>query len=97
MTCVARERGLRVLLNGVEVIAEAADVELEDGWREHVEELFFEDADHEMRYDMSLDGIEDDPSLQAAGIAPLCFEDWFTPFNDQRSLPPHAMNRPQSL
>jgi hypothetical protein len=91
LACVAQELGLRLLLDQVEVVAESADVELEAGWREHLEELLFEDVDHEMLYDLSLDGIEDDPSIQPPGMAPMRFEDWFTPFNDDRALPLYAL------
>jgi hypothetical protein len=40
---------------------------------------------------MSMDGIEDDPSVQPPGMAPMRFEDWFTPFNDERSVPPYVL------
>ena len=92
LACVAQELGLRLLLDQVEVVAESADVELESGWREHLEELLFEDLDHELLYDMSLDGIEDDPSIQPPGMAPMRFEDWFTPFNHDRTLPVYVMS-----
>jgi hypothetical protein len=90
LACVAQELGLRVLLDQVEIVAEAADVKLDDDWRNHLEELLFEDIDHELLYDMALDGIEDTPSLQPPGMAPMRFDDWFTPFNEDRHLPPYA-------
>jgi hypothetical protein len=91
LACVAQELGLRLLLNHVEVVADTSDVLLQDGWREHVEEMLFEDVDHELLYDMSFDGIEDDVSAQPPGMAPMRFEDWFAPFNSERSLPPYAL------
>jgi hypothetical protein len=91
LACVAQELALRVLLDQTELVAELADVELSEGWRKHLEEHLFEDLDHEMLYDPSLDGIEDDPSAQPPGTASMRFEDWFTPFNEERTLPPYAL------
>lgn len=91
LACVAQELGLRVLLDRVEIVAEAADVALDDDWRGHLEELLFEDLDHEFLYDPAYDGIEDDPASQPPGMAPMRFEDWFRPFNNERTLPPYAL------
>jgi hypothetical protein len=96
LACVAQELGLRVLLNQVEVVAETADVALEDGWRGHLEDMLFEDLDHEMLYDPAYDGIEDDPASQPPGMAPMRFEDWFKPFNEERTMPPYALSRASS-
>jgi hypothetical protein len=96
LACVAQELGLRVLLNQVEVVAESADVALDDGWRGHLEEMLFEDLDHEMLYDPAYDGIEDDPASQPPGMAPMRFEDWFKPFNEERTMPPYALSRASS-
>jgi len=96
LACVAQELGLRVLLNQVEVVAESADVALDDGWRGHLEEMLFEDLDHEMLYDPAYDGIEDDPASQPPGMAPMRFEDWFKPFNEERTMPPYALWRVSS-
>lgn len=94
LACVAQELGLRVLLDRVELVAEAADVALDDGWRSHLEDLFFDDLDHELLYDPACDGIEDDPASQLPGMAPMRFEDWFKPFNSERTLPPYALPAP---
>jgi len=91
LASVAQELGLRVLLNQVEVVADAADVALDDDWRGHLEDLLFEDVDHELLYDPAYDGIEDDPESQPPGMAPMRFEDWFRPFNDERTMPPYAL------
>ncbi len=90
LSCVAQELGLRILLNETEVVADSADVALDENWREHLEELLFEDADHELLYNPAFDGIEDEPASQPPGMAPMRIEDWFKPFNDERSLPPYA-------
>jgi hypothetical protein len=96
LASVAQELGLRVLLNLVEVVADTAGVALDDGWRGHLEDLLFEDIDHELLYNPAYDGIEDDPESQPPGMAPMRFEDWFEPFNDERTMPPYALPRAPS-
>jgi hypothetical protein len=96
LASVAQELGLRILLNQVEVVAEAAGVALNDDWRGHLEDLLLEDTDHELLYDPAFDGIEDDPASQPPGMAPMRFEDWFKPFNKERTMPPYALPRTSS-
>ena len=93
LASVAQELGLRILLNLVDIVAETAGVTLDDGWRGHLEEILFEDIDHEMLYNPAYDGIEDDPESQPPGMAPMRFEDWFKPFSDERTMPPYALPR----
>src|SRR3984885_12318639 len=96
LACVAQELGLRILLDHVEVVAEAADAALPDGWRGHLEDLLFDDLDHELLYDPAHDGIEENPAPHSPVLAPMRFTDWFRPFNDERTLPPYALPAPQS-
>jgi hypothetical protein len=96
LACVAQELGLRILLDRVEGVAVAADVALDDGWRSHLEDLLFEDLDHEFLYDPAYDGIEGDAASQPPGMAPMRFDDWFKPFNNERTLPPYALPTPPS-
>lgn len=91
LTCVAQELCLRVLLNEVEVMADLAVVTLDDNWRGHLEDILFEDLDHELLYDPAYDGIEEDPDSQPPGMAPMAFSDWFAPFSAERSMPPYAL------
>jgi hypothetical protein len=97
LACVAQELALRMILNGAEFQLELAEVKLSDGWRAEIEDALFEDLDHEMLFDASLDGIEDD-SEQLAELrsAPLAFADWFTPFNAERHLPPYLLDDPDA-
>lgn len=67
LASVAQELSLRLLLNQVEIVAEAAGVALDDDWRGHLEDILFEDIDHELLYDPAHDGIEDDPESQPPG------------------------------
>ena len=92
--CVAEELALRLILNGAEVQLELAEVDLEDDWRSVVEAALFEDPDHEMLFDASLDGIEDDADFLATlGAAPMGFADWFKPFKPERHLPPYLLDQ----
>jgi hypothetical protein len=92
--CVAEELALRLILNGAEIQLELAEVDLEDDWRAVVEAALFEDPDHEMLFDASLDGIEDDAEFLAAlGAAPMGFTDWFKPFKSERHLPPYLLDQ----
>jgi hypothetical protein len=93
LACVAQELALRMILNGAEFQLELAEVKLSDGWRSEIEDALFEDLDHEMLFDASLDGIEDDSeSLAELRSAPLAFADWFTPFTPERHLPPYLLD-----
>ena len=97
LACVAQELALRMILNGAEFQLELAEVKLSDGWRSTVEDALFEDLDHEMLFDASLDGIEDDSeSLAELRSAPLAFADWFRPFNSDRHLPPYLLDEPDA-
>jgi hypothetical protein len=96
LSCVAEELALRLLLNGAALQLELAEVELNEGWRGVVEDALFEDPDHEMLFDASLDGIEDEPeSLASLGSASMAFADWFKPFKSERHLPPYLLDQPE--
>ena len=82
---MAQELGLRVLLDHVEVGGKRLTWPWPDDWRGHLEDLLFEDLDHELLYDPAHDGIEEDPARQPPGMAPMRFTDWFRPFNDRRT------------
>ena len=98
LSCVAEELAVRALLDEVEVQADVADIELDRGWRGHLEEHVFDDVDHELLYDPALDGIEDQPALGPPGMAPMSFDWWFVPFNPDRPLPPYILDdRPDAV
>ena len=55
---------------------------------EALQELSFEDRDFEWLYDLSQDGVVDDPEVSRfAGFANLNFEDWFKPFRKSAQVP----------
>jgi hypothetical protein len=92
VACIAQELAVRLLLDGAEAQLELGNIELDPGWRGAVEEALFEDPDHEMLFDASIDGIEDDTDfLTSVGAAPMAFADWFRPFNPGRHLPPYLI------
>lgn len=91
LACVAEELALRVLLDEAEARLDEAGLDLPH-WRSTIEDYLFEDADHEMLFDPSLDGIEDDEDFLArTRTAPMAFPEWFTPFNDERPIPPYLL------
>lgn len=95
LACVAQELALVLLLNEAEQQLELADLDLGD-WRDTVEDHLFEDNDHEILFNPSLDGAEDDKAFLAqTGAAPMAFPDWFTPFNPERHLPPYLLDQPR--
>lgn len=67
-----------------QIIRYAIDDAASDESREELqalEDLSFEDRDFEWLYDLSHDGITDDPEVaRTFGFANLRFEDWFKPF-----------------
>lgn len=89
-TCVAQELGLRLLLDGVEVLAGSyPGLELADNWRARAEDSLFEDLDHETLYSPAFDGISSDPSYAHLGMADLNLSSWFVPFSG-RAVNPYA-------
>lgn len=80
---VAEEIALRLLLDRVEMMNELHDLNLDSGWRGALEDLLFEDVDHEYLYDES---APLEAEFLPAGAAPLTFDAWFTPFRS----PPHS-------
>lgn len=63
---------------------------LEQPWL-HPDEYLLEDLDFEALYEHDMDGIENDPGLQARiGIEVSPIEHWFSPFNDTRIVHPYT-------
>ncbi|MDQ0096023.1 hypothetical protein [Paeniglutamicibacter psychrophenolicus] len=89
-SCVAQELALRLLFNGVEILQDMyPELELPDGWRPMLEDLMFEDLDHEFLYEPGLDGIAGDSSLGHLRIVNLDVAHWFAPFH-QHTVNPYA-------
>jgi len=57
--------------------------------------MLLEDLDYQYLFDPEMDGIEDDPGLQAGmGVYLPNVVDWFTPFNPERLVHPYAQTTP---
>jgi len=87
--CVSQELLLRSLLDSVLVCQETYDVPLAEDWRSLLEEMMYEDLDHQYLYAPSADGFENDPDPDL-GMTPMTFDTWFVPFDHDRHLPPYA-------
>jgi hypothetical protein len=74
------------------MLAEEAGLELDEGWREDVEQFLLEDTDADLLYNEDLDGFEDYLGSIGAGVASMKFEHWFEPFSDARHVPPYAVS-----
>jgi hypothetical protein len=95
--CVAQELGLRLLLDQAEVQLDDAEVPVSPGWRPWLEEYLFEDPDHEMLYEPTVDDDRRDgsPDDEVGAGVPMRFEDWFAPFGSARPLPPFLITGPE--
>lgn len=90
-SCVAQELCVRLWLNQAEVLEDEYDIPLPEDWKVLLEDVLFEDLDHEYLFDPAADGFEDDPDFGPAGMARMRFEDWFRPFNSHRFVPLYAL------
>ena len=76
-SCVAEELAVHILVTeATRILAE----EGEDPDYGAFEDLYLQDADVELLYDLSFDGIEDTKTAEDLGMDHLHFEDWFKPF-----------------
>lgn len=89
VSCVAQELALRLVFNRVEMLQDQNDLQLEEDWRSLAEELLFWDTDHELLYDLRVDGFEESTHPHA-GMSDMRFERWFDPFNDDVVVNPYA-------
>ncbi|MEP6562842.1 MAG: hypothetical protein ABJD68_17415 [Nakamurella sp.] len=88
-SCVAQELGLRLVLDRMADNIDMWGMIVDRRGRTHLEEALFEDLDHELLYDPSMDGFENEPDT-VQGMTPMDFDSWFVPFNSKRHLPPYA-------
>lgn len=87
-SCVAQELALRLVFNRMELLEDLyTELELPDDWRSMLEDLMFEDTDHEFLYDPSMLGIGSDPKFAHMRVVNLDIADWFTPFVDSTVNP----------
>ncbi len=84
---VAHELALRLLLNEADRIRQDAGIELPGDWRSELEQVLFEDLDHEFLYDGR--GIEQIIG-GIAGMMPMDIGSWFAPFSPDSRPAPYA-------
>jgi hypothetical protein len=92
LSCVAEELLLRLWMETTEATLDLYGL-LTPGTAEalgSLRENVYEDLDHEWLYDPAMDGIDQDPAAAHLGIAPMGIKDWFTPFNEHRTVHPYA-------
>lgn len=83
--CVAEELALRHLVELAEALLELEGAD-HPGFEEYLD-LAYQDFDHELLWDMSLDGLEDSEIGRHMGIGHLRPEEWGRPFGN--TPPPH--------
>jgi hypothetical protein len=76
-SCVAEELSLRILVTEAEGLLEEDGVKAEFGT---FEDVYLQDADVELLYNLAFDGIEDSETGDELGLDHLRFENWFKPF-----------------
>jgi hypothetical protein len=87
-TCTAEE----IIRHAIGAIAEELcdEADLGQPWL-HPDEMLQEDMDFEYLYQEKMDGLEDDPGMQAGlGLHVPPVSDWFAPFNAERMVHPYA-------
>ncbi|MGW5864645.1 hypothetical protein ACWFRJ_21005 [Streptomyces sp. NPDC055239] len=97
LSCVAEELVLKLLLREAEVTLETFGL-LDEGVSAALErfaDLVYEDMDHELLYDDSMDGVDESEVGAALGIAPMGITSWFTPFDEDRYVHPYAADDPE--
>jgi hypothetical protein len=91
-TCTAEEIIRHALGVIAEELCDAAN--LGQPWL-HSDEMLLEDTDFEYLYEEEMDGLEDDPGMQAGlGLNVPPVSDWFAPFNLSRIVHPYAETAP---
>ncbi|MFF1694656.1 hypothetical protein ACFVXC_13650 [Streptomyces sp. NPDC058257] len=97
LSCVAEELVLKLLLREAEVTLETFGL-LDEGVSAALDrfaDLVYEDMDHELLYDDSMDGVDESEVGAALGIAPMGITSWFTPFDKGRYVHPYAADDPE--
>lgn len=85
---VAEELGLRLVLDKMEIAEDTYGLDLPDGWRSDLEDLLYEDLDHDFLYsDVPPAAIADQ-----IGMYSLDFTDWFVPFGDASAKIPYVQS-----
>jgi hypothetical protein len=79
LSCTAEELALRALIEQAKSVLEMRGVNPDF---DDFEDIAFQDLDHEILFDPSLDGLEDTAAGVQLGMGYLHFDDWFKPFDN---------------
>ena len=88
-SCTAEELALHVLIEEARECLETEGIEPE--FSEFEDQVFQDDMDINILYDMALDGVENTPVGDSMGYGNLQFDQWFEPFlNASTPVHPYA-------
>ena len=88
-SCTAEELGLHVLIEEAREGLKTQGIEPE--FSEFEDQVFQDDMDINILYDMALDGVENTPVGDSMGYGNLQFDQWFEPFlNASTPVHPYA-------
>lgn len=91
---VAHELALRIILNEAEAVQEEVAIALPSDWRGQLEEVLFQDLDHELLYEPAMDGIGE-YAASHLGMTQMDFASWFVPFANAQPSAPYATDSPR--
>ncbi|KDA04522.1 hypothetical protein DC31_08015, partial [Microbacterium sp. CH12i] len=86
---VAHELALCLLLNEAESVKEISEIVVPEHWGSELEQVLFEDLDHEILYDER--GVENVIG-DIAGMTPMDIESCFVPFSSDSHAAPYAIS-----
>ncbi|XUK60355.1 hypothetical protein ABMA10_00125 [Plantibacter sp. RU18] len=92
-TSVAEELALRLLLDQTDVIVDTYEVDVPEEWRPALEELLFEDLEHECLYrELPFTEVGAHVETRLANLTA-----WFIPFDENLSGIPYVTDSPLPL
>ena len=89
---IAEALAVKLLLDRVEVLIDTYELEVDEGWRDDVEGILFEDDDHELLY-WDPEELDAHPRM-LDGSVNLDYGSWFIPFRTPPRTAPYAVTEP---
>lgn len=86
---IAEALAVKLLLDRVEVLIDTYELEVDEGWRDDVEGILFEDDDHELLY-WDTEELDAHPRM-LDGSVNLDYGSWFVPFRTPPRTAPYAV------
>ncbi len=87
---IAEALAVKLLLDRVEVLIDTYELEVDEGWRDDVEGILFEDDDHELLY-WAPEELTAHPRMLEDSVD-LDFASWFVPFRTPPRTAPFAVS-----